>query len=177
MVRKVVVAFVLFLVAACNEATIRKSADATTVSCAAGIDERMRCLSENFTPTNLSFDASISQDSALTTFLRTTSPICIKSQQNYKGFIYVLFLKQYLQHLRNYHQGYDLLEMRQGQAGFLIDCLRELCVLDSGKLEMLNSGYAISCISESDKSLYPQIDTLITQIDNQSKDNEKIVKN
>lgn len=64
----------------------------------------------------------------------------LKNQDSLRNEIAnILLLKQYLFHLSNHNQGFDLLSMRKGQAKFVIDYFLSKHNIDMDA-EMVNSG-------------------------------------
>lgn len=59
----------------------------------------------------------------------------------------VLLLKQYLFHLTNYNQGYNLLTMRNAQAKFIINYFLDSNKISSEK-EFINSGYPYELLKD-----------------------------
>lgn len=49
----------------------------------------------------------------------------LESGEEVDDIVYIILLKQYLFHLGKYHQGYDLLSMRKGQAKHLVNYFLE----------------------------------------------------
>lgn len=75
----------------------------------------------------------------------------------------VILLKQYLYHISNAHQGYDLLQMRKGQAKYIIDYYIKAYKIEPNT-EMLNSGYIYDQISSTKKTYRSEITDLIAKI-------------
>ncbi|MHA3786609.1 hypothetical protein ACX0HA_00250 [Flavobacterium hauense] len=57
----------------------------------------------------------------------------------------IMLLKLYLSHLKKYHQGYDLISMRRGQAKYIIDYYVKLNGIDT-TVEMYNTGHIYKTI-------------------------------
>jgi hypothetical protein len=70
-------------------------------------------------------------------------------QKELPAFVSILLLKQYYFHLANYHQGYDLLAMRTGNAKIIIEQLISFAGLRTKNLEMLNSGYIVDYVKSN----------------------------
>lgn len=60
-----------------------------------------------------------------------------------------ILLKQYLFHLKNSNQGYDLMSMKKGQAKFIIDYFFKSNKLDTN-IEFLNSGYPYEILDKEE---------------------------
>ncbi|MGV3461060.1 MAG: hypothetical protein ACO1N9_11480 [Flavobacterium sp.] len=78
----------------------------------------------------------------------------------------VILLKQYLYHIGNAHQGYDLLQMRKGQVKFLIDYYMKSYKIESD-LEMLNSGYIYDQIISGNRTYNHEIMDLAGKINSE----------
>ncbi len=72
----------------------------------------------------------------------------------------IVLLKQYLFHLKNYHQGYDLLSMRKGQAKYLIDYFLKIEHIENK--EFVNSGEPYRLGQKTQNNKY--ISSLIREI-------------
>lgn len=79
----------------------------------------------------------------------------------------ILLLKQYLFHLSNCNQGYDLLSMIKGQAKFIIDYFLTKHNLIIG-LEMLNSGHPYT-ILKMNKNQSKEVNDLCKKIEIEDK--------
>lgn len=75
----------------------------------------------------------------------------------------IILLKQHLYHIEHTFQGFDLLQMREGQVKFFIDYYMKSYKIPSD-LEMLNSGYIYDQIISSDKVYSKEVTTLISEI-------------
>lgn len=110
-----------------------------------------------FDPNNVNLDSSLKQNIEIDSFLTKTDKKCLDRQSNLNYFICILLLKQYYFHFVNYHQGYDLLSMKTGNAKYVIESFQKLSKLNTN-LEMLNSRYVIDYINateilKNDKSI------------------------
>ena len=120
-------------------------------------DSVLIAYSLEFEPNNINLDSSLKQNIEIDSFLTKTDKKCLDRQSNLNYFICTFLLKQYYFHLVNYHQGYDLLSMKTGNAKYIIESFEKLSKLESN-LEMLNSRYVIDYITatemlKNDKSI------------------------
>lgn len=105
-------------------------------------------LATNFKPTDLDLNNSLKDNIDLDLFLSKISEKCLIRQKDIQLFISLILLKQYHYHLSNFHQGYDLLYMKKGNASKIIFCFQEITRVNK-KLEMLNSGYIETYLLEN----------------------------
>lgn len=120
-------------------------------------------LGTNFKPTDLDLNLSLKKNIQLNLFLDTIDKNCLLNQNNYKLFIAIILVKQYYFHLSNYHQGFDLLSMRIGNASKIVDCFREM-TNKRAKLEMLNSGLIENYLQENPKIRNVEINNYLKRI-------------
>lgn len=103
-----------------------------------------------FAPHHVNLDASIREDTLFSNFIDKVGANTIRKQTDYDTFLLIIFLKLYQHHLSSYHQGYDLKDMREGVATFLIDDLCDLMNIDIRNYEMLNSGCIVDFVSSNE---------------------------
>ncbi len=85
-----------------------------------------------------------------------------KNVSNYtkERWVTILLLKQYVYHISNDHQGYNLLDMRNGDTKIIIDEFIRINNLSSEK-EFLNSGYVYHLVKKTNEF---KNDTLINHL-------------
>jgi hypothetical protein len=112
------------------------------------ISESLLVLAESYNPLELNLIESIKKNESINIFLDTTEVECLTKNNKFDFFVLEILLRQYYFHLSEFHQGFDLMQMRSDQAKILIDRFIVLTKLDSKSLEMLNSGYVITFIKD-----------------------------
>ncbi len=103
-----------------------------------------------FTPTDLELDSSLSFD--LKKYLSKVDTSCLRKVSNYRYFISMVLAKLYLYHLKCCDQSYDLYQMKTGEAAIIINEYDKVSGYNSQNLEMLSSGTIVEFIN-NDKIL------------------------
>lgn len=151
----------IFLILSCLSCTrnCNSSRSVDSVSCERTIGDtvsdtiynrRLLLIAQDFEPQHVGLNASIIDDTLFSNTITEAGINTIRKQTDYETFLLIIFLKLYQHHLSSYHQGYDLKEMREGFATFLIDDLFVLMDVDIRDCEMLNSGYVVDFVSSTE---------------------------
>lgn len=78
----------------------------------------------------------------------------------------IMLLKLYLSHLKNYHQGYDLISMRRGQVKYIIDYYFQTNKIDTIS-EMYNTGSVYEIVKAKKNSI--TVNKLLRNIERERK--------
>lgn len=113
-------------------------------------NRRLWLIAQDFDPQHVGLNASIIDDTLFSNIIMEAGINIIRKQTDYDTFLLIIFLKLYQHHLSSYHQGYDLKEMREGFATFLINDLFALMDVDIRDYEMLNSGCVVDFVSATE---------------------------
>lgn len=110
-------------------------------------------MAKKFEPTNINFDESIKSNQEVDAFISIVkqNDKCLEDSdaKRLNSFVITLILKQYMFHLSNYHQGYDLLSMNEGNSEYIIDKYLSIINKKNTDLEMLNSGYIVDFLNNT----------------------------
>ena len=109
-----------------------------------------------FNPREVSLSKSMNKNTFK--FIRQIDSVCLMENDDFDNFTIIILIKQYNFHLKEYHQGFDLLMMREGSAKLIIDNFCKIANIDND-IEMLNSGYILEYIEQ--KGLYEKYKTFI----------------
>ncbi|HLF47310.1 MAG TPA: hypothetical protein VI548_12855, partial [Chitinophagaceae bacterium] len=89
------------------------------IICNQDYDSLLLKYADEFTPTTIDLNSSISSD--LKSFLFSIDTNCLRKQTEYKYFIALILGKLSLHHLKCCNQHYDLYQMREGSAAVIIN--------------------------------------------------------
>lgn len=113
-------------------------------------NRRLWLIAQDFDPQYVYLNNNIVDDTLFSNIIKEAGINTIRKQTDYDTFLLTIFLKLYQHHLSSYHQGYDLKDMREGFATFLIDDLCVLMDVDIRDCEMLNSGCVVDFVSSNE---------------------------
>jgi len=154
----------------CNSASDNKNvikdssiSETKNIVCDQNYDSLLLKYANEFTPTTIDLNSSISSD--LKSFLLSVDTSCLRKQTMYKYFIALILGKLALHHLKCCNQHYDLYQMRDSTATLVINEFNRLAGYEGQRLEMLNSGLIMDYIqSDTMLSANPAIITVLNAI-------------
>lgn len=127
-----------------NKTVVKDSSVNQTKICDQNYDSLLLKYANEFTPTTIDLNGSLSSD--LKSFLLSIDTNCLRKQTEYKYFIALILEKLALHHLKCCNQHYDLYQMREGPAAIIINEFNRLAGYEGKRLEMLNSGLIMDYI-------------------------------
>jgi len=145
----------------------------TQFDCKENYDSMLMVISKEFEPTSIELNKSLSSNA--NSFLLNVDTNCLRRQSEYVVFITIILSKLYLHHLKCCNQGYDLLSMKDGAGGVIINEFENLVGYDkNANLEFLNSFKIVDYIkSRPDLLKNPELRSLLKKIDKEEKRIEK----
>lgn len=166
-----IINIIVFL--SCNNSSnhFEKSQMTKDTMCNEHYDSTLKELANNFNPTSISLDRSIS--GKLDSFLLAADTNCLRKQNEYKLFIATILAKQFYYHVSVGHQGYDLQSMEKGAAKIIVEDFKKMAGYQSPQLEMLNSAVIMDFIKK-DEHLKKELADLVSQIEKKSDEVDKL---
>jgi hypothetical protein len=119
-------------------------------NCNQNHDTALLKYANEFNPTEINLQKNISKE--LDSFLLNAYTVCLRKQTKYEFFIAAILANLYYYHLSCCNQGYNLLSMKAGSAGIIINEFENLAGYKSQNLEMLNSEIIVDYLE-----LHPQL--------------------
>lgn len=116
--------------------------------CIPGFDSSILVLANEFKPTTIDLDKSIS--AKLFEFIKSADTNCLKQSKGFEIAVATILLKLYIYHLQCCGMGYDLHGMKKGKATILINEFERMAGFSGNQIEFINSFIIVDYIKKNE---------------------------